>query len=76
MIKYRGHKLCLCPNGCDPEELEMGIENESCHALLGIPFRYIRCGKCKFGEGNEPSSAVDKIVGVWNESVNDQATTG
>ncbi len=69
-IEYEGMKLYTCPNGCDESELETGTEGQSFMAIMGKPHKYLRCGKCKFGDENAVNSKTDMadVIRVWNDS--------
>lgn len=67
-IEYEGQSLYTCPNGCDESELETGTEGQTFMAIMGKPHKYLRCGKCLFGEENKESAKVDMadVLSAWN----------
>lgn len=71
LITYQGFDLRTCPNGCPETELELGSEHQSLMAIFGSPYKYLRCGKCHFGEElkAEPQFHVRDVVGAWNKLV-------
>ncbi len=71
LIDYQGHKLSTCPNGCPASELELGRDQSSFMAMVGEPYKYIRCGKCGFGEENKGVKVKLRLadaISVWNET--------
>lgn len=39
-------------------------------AIVGVPYKYLRCGVCLFGEENfKPKLDLKDVVNDWNESV-------
>ena len=70
-IEFEGHKLYTCPNGCSESELKLGRDNSSFMAVIGTPYKYLRCGECGFGEENKGSKVkldMADVIAVWNES--------
>lgn len=69
-IDFNDTKIYTCPNGCDESDLEMGKDESSFMAMMGCPHKYIRCGKCLFGDENKryASTSDDEIVSVWNKA--------
>ena len=67
-IEFEGQVLYACPNGCDESELETGTEGQTFMAIMGKPHKYLRCGKCLFGEENKENAKVDMAdaLSVWN----------
>ncbi len=73
-IEFDGKKLYTCPNGCDESELELGRDQQSFMAIVGVPYKYLRCGQCKFGD-NAGDNAGDRqakldmaeVIEVWNQ---------
>lgn len=69
-IEFEGSDLYVCPNGCPESELELGKDQQSFMAVMGKPYKYIRCGQCGFGDSDEEKQAkVDmaEVIGVWNQ---------
>ena len=69
-IYFNGTKIYTCPNGCDESELEMGTDESSFSAMIGRPHKYIRCGKCLFGDDNKQHASIsdDEVIDIWNKS--------
>lgn len=67
-VELDGQRLYTCPNGCDESELETGTEGQSFMAIMGKPHRYLRCGKCGFGEDNRqhPKVEMTDVIATWN----------
>lgn len=70
-IEFEGRELYVCPNGCEESELELGKDESSFMAMMGVPYKYIRCGECGFGDGNKGSNVkldMQDVITVWNET--------
>lgn len=68
-INFEGQKLYTCPNGCHEAELELGSEHQSFMAIIGKPYKYIRCGKCGFGDHKDERQVeleIIDVIKVWN----------
>ena len=63
--------VLACPNGCSKDEIELGTDQASFMAIVGAPYKYLRCGKCGFGEENKstPGIGVRSAVEQWNKLV-------
>lgn len=68
-IEFDGQKLYTCPNGCSESELELGKDQQSFMAIMGTPYKYLRCGQCGFGddiEDRQPKLDMAEVIEVWN----------
>lgn len=68
-IEFEGKKLYTCPNGCDETELELGQDQQSFMAVLGKPYKYLRCGQCGFGDSEDDREVkldMADVIDVWN----------
>jgi len=67
-MRVEGRTVHPCPNGCSVLEIEVGTEGTSFLAIMGKPYRYLRCGQCKFGEDNKTHvrSTMGEAIDVWN----------
>lgn len=70
-IDHNGSEIYACPNGCDESELELGRDESSFMAILGKPYKYIRCGNCGFGEESKGTALkleMPDVIEVWNKA--------
>lgn len=68
-IDFDGKQLYTCPNGCNESELELGKDQDSFMAIIGVPYKYIRCGKCGFGDTETYKQVkldMADVITVWN----------
>ncbi len=65
--------LLQCPHGHPKSEIELGSDQSSFMAIVGVPYKYIRCGVCLFPEDNwKPRLDLKEAVDDWNASVRNE----
>jgi len=68
LIEFNDKQIYTCPNGCDESELELGKDQQSFMAIIGSPYKYIRCGKCLFGDEDKQAKLdMAEVIDVWNK---------